>query len=320
MSAILLKSFTLEDSMEEDLQTILITGGLGQIGYYAYLELKSKYNIILLDDQSSSKVAPPEDIILIKGKIQDPKLYDNIPDIDFVLHCAAQININQSVENPVLDANVNILGTIQLLEFARKADVERFIFVSSAATYGQPQFLPITEDHPKNPISPYGLSKYAAEQYVMLYSQLYNLKTSVVLPFNIYSSLQKEDDPYSGVIYKFIKNVKNNESPIIEGDGKQTRDFIHVIDVIKAIELTLKNKRAIGKIFNVGTGVPTTILELAELIISISNKDLSPKFTEPRKGDIRDSYASIKLAKELLGFTPSIKLEEGLKEIYDELI
>ncbi|MFW9852710.1 MAG: GDP-mannose 4,6-dehydratase, partial [Candidatus Thorarchaeota archaeon] len=146
--------------MEEDLQTILITGGLGQVGYHAYFELKSRYNIILLDDQSSSKIAPPDDVTLIKGKIQDKKIYENIPDVDFIIHCAAQININKSVENPIFDASVNILGTIQLLEFARKIDVERFIYVSSAATYGQPQFLPITEDHPKNPVSPYGMSKY----------------------------------------------------------------------------------------------------------------------------------------------------------------
>jgi UDP-glucose 4-epimerase len=306
--------------MEKDLQTILITGGLGQIGYHTYLELKSRYNIILLDDQSSPKVTPPDDVTLIKGKIQDSNIYKNIPDVDFILHCAAQININKSVENPIFDANVNILGTLQLLEYARKTNIERFIHVSSAATYGQPQFLPITEDHPKNPISPYGMSKYVAEQYVLLYSQLYNLKASVVLPFNIYSSLQKENDPYSGVIYKFIHKVKNNESPIIEDDGKQTRDFIHAIDVVKAIELILKNENAIGRIFNVGTGVKTTILELAELVISISGKDLSPKFVEPRKGDIRESYASIKLAKELLGFSPSINLEEGLREIYNKIM
>ncbi|MFW9852140.1 MAG: NAD-dependent epimerase/dehydratase family protein, partial [Candidatus Thorarchaeota archaeon] len=162
--------------------------------------------------------------------------------------------------------------------------------------------------------------KYVAEQYVLLYSNLYNLKTSVVLPFNIYSTLQKENDPYSGVIYKFIQKVKNNESPIIEDDGKQTRDFVHAIDVVKAIELILKNEKAIGRIFNIGTGVQTTILELAELIISISGKDLSPNFVEPRKGDIRYSYASIKLAKELLGFSPSINLEEGLKELYNEIM
>ena len=306
--------------MEKDLPTMLITGGLGQVGYHAYLEQKSRYNIILLDDQSSPKVTPPDDVTLIQGKIQDFKIYESIPDVDFILHCAAQIDINKSVENPISDANVNILGTIQLLEFARKANVERFIYVSSAATYGQPQFLPITEDHPKNPVSPYGMSKYVAEKYVMLYSQLYNLKTSVILPFNIYSSLQKENDPYSGVIYKFIKKVKNDESPLIEGDGKQTRDFIHVIDIVKAIELILKNENAIGRIFNVGTGIQTTILELAELIISISGKDLSTRFVEPRKGDIRDSYASIQLAKELLGFSPSIKLEEGLRELYNEIM
>jgi len=234
------------------------------------------------------------------------------------LHCAAQIDINKSVENPFFDANVNILGTIKLLEFAKKKNVESFIYVSSAATYGQPQFLPITEDHPKNPVSPYGLSKHAAERYVLLYSQLYNLKTSVILPFNIYSSLLKEDDPYSGVINKFILKVKNNESPMIEGDGKQTRDFIHAIDVVKAIELILEKEEASGKIFNIGTGIPTTILKLSELIISISKKDLSPIFVEPRMGDIRNSYASIELAKKILGFSPSIKLEKGLKEIYYE--
>ncbi|MHA1816432.1 MAG: NAD-dependent epimerase/dehydratase family protein, partial [Candidatus Heimdallarchaeaceae archaeon] len=184
--------------MPKHSETVLITGGLGQVGYYTYLLLRKQYNIYILDNLSSSKVEVPEDVTFIQNDVQNKESYEDLPYVDFIVHAAAQISISQSISNPIFDAKNNILGTLQLLEYAKKAKVKRFIHIGSAATYGEPEFLPITEDHPRNPKSPYGLSKLVAEKYVQLYSQLYNLETVVLIPFNIYSPLQHADDPYAG--------------------------------------------------------------------------------------------------------------------------
>ena len=306
--------------MSNNDEIVLITGGLGQIGYYTYLQLKDKYKICILDNMLDSKVNPPPDVVFIKGDIRNQEIYSLLPKIDFVIHCAAQISISKSTANPILDAETNILGTLNLLEHSRKNEVKRFVFISSAATYGNPRFLPITEEHPRNPLSPYGLSKLVSEKYVGLYSELYDLNTITILPFNIYSPLQKEDDPYAGVIFKFIKAIKNNQSPIIEGDGNQTRDFVHIKDTTSAIELALENKQVINKTINIGSGEPTTILELANMLIRLSGKDLEVTHIEPREGDIRESFTSLKLAKDLLNYSPKITLEEGLKDMFDSLL
>ncbi|MCG3220184.1 MAG: GDP-mannose 4,6-dehydratase [Candidatus Heimdallarchaeota archaeon] len=306
--------------MSEHKETVLITGGLGQIGYYTYLQLKEKYQICILDNMLDSKINPPADVIFIKGDIRDQETYSLLPKVEHIIHCAAQISIAKSTVNPILDAETNILGTLNLLEFSRKKNIDRFVFISSAATYGNPQFLPITEEHPRNPLSPYGMSKLVAEKYVSLYSDLFGLNSITLLPFNIYSPLQKEDDPYAGVIFKFIKTIKNNQSPIIEGDGNQTRDFVHIKDITAAIELALENKHITNKTINIGSGEPTTILELANLLVQISGKELELVHKEPREGDIRESFTSLKLAKELLNYSPQIKLKDGLKDMYDSLL
>lgn len=306
--------------MSEKQETVLITGGLGQIGYYTYLQLKENYQICILDNMIDSKVNPPADVTFIKGNIRDKEVYALLPKVDYIIHCAAQISVAKSTANPILDAETNILGTINLLEFSRKKDIERFVFISSAATYGNPQFLPITEEHPRNPLSPYGMSKLVAEKYVGLYSDLFGLNSINIVPFNIYSPLQKENDPYAGVIFKFIKAIKNNQSPIIEGDGNQTRDFVHIKDVTTAIELALKKKQIINRTINIGSGAPTTILELANILIQISGRKLEPIHKEPREGDIIESFTSLKLAKDLLNYSPQINLKDGLKDMYNSLL
>ena len=305
--------------MNSKMSRVLISGGLGQIGYFLYHELKENYEIHMLDNGSEAKYEAPSDVILYNGNIQDSSIYRSIPPVDIIIHCAAQISINKSVEDPIFDAEVNILGTLRLLEFARKNKVEKFIYLSSAATIGHPVFLPITEEHPRNPLSPYGLSKYFAEKYVQLYADLYDLNSVVIVPFNLYSTLQKENDPYAGVIYKFITAVLQNKSPIIEGDGEQTRDFIHAKDVAKAIKLVLERDLESQRIFNIGSGKGIAIKELANLIIQISGKDLKPVHSEPRIGDIRESHCSLEKATTILGFTPSITIEKGLQELYNHI-
>lgn len=305
--------------MDEKLGTILLTGGLGQLGYFTYLKLKHQYNICIVDDLSNAKVEPPEDVQFIKKRLPDEEIFEKLPDIDFIIHLAAQISIKKSIEKPIYDANSNIYGTLDLLEYARKKDIKKFIYISSAGTFGNPQYLPIDEKHPRTPISPYGLSKLVGENYVKMYDDLYGLNTVSLIPFNFYSPLQNENDPYAGVIFKFLTAVKCDSNLTIFGDGKQTRDFIHIKDVARALELALITKTS-SKTFNIGSGKATSIVDLANMVLQISNKNLDITFQPAIKGEIKESYCSIERAAKELDFSPRISLHDGLKDMYGKII
>ena len=298
--------------------SVLISGGLGQLGYYTYLQLRDKYSIVIVDNQTNSKVSPPNDVEFYDIDIAELDNTD-IPPVDYVVHCAAQISVSKSTQEPLFDAQTNIIGTLHILEYCRKSNVKKIIYISSAATYGSPHFLPITEEHPRNPLSPYGYSKFVAENYVLTYEKLFGIKSTVLVPFNIYSPLQNEDDPYSGVIHKFITAIKNDLPIYIEGDGNQTRDFIHAKDVSLAIELALVNDHSSGEVINIGSGTPTTINTLSKTLISVSGKNNPIKHIDPRVGDIRESYCSIEKAKKVLRFEPTISLRNGLDEMFNFL-
>ncbi len=294
---------------------ILITGGLGQVGSYLGERFSENHEVTVLDNFSNSldmKSSP--DIKVIKDDIRNLGVVNElVGETDAIIHTAAQISVNKSIENPIYDADNNINGTLNLLEAARKSDVKRFIYISSAAVYGKPKKLPVDEEHPTNPLSPYGLSKLTGEKYAILYYNLYGLPVVCVRPFNIFSPRQNPNSPYSGVITKFIERIGNNQNPVIFGDGNQTRDFVYIEDVVDAIFSAIENKRAVGEVFNIGTGRPVRITELANTIIKISNKNLEPAFAPAQIGDIRESYADITKAKKVLGYIPKYILEQGLK-------
>lgn len=296
---------------------ILITGGLGQVGSYLTERLVSNYDVVILDNFSSNVKNMEElaGVEVMRGDIRDQEVVNKlVSKTDVIIHTAAQISVEQSINEPLFDAENNIVGTLNLLDAAKRYEISRFIYFSSAAVYGNPQHLPIDEKHPRNPLSPYGLSKLTGEKYCMMFNELYDLPTVCVRPFNIYSSRQEPNNPYSGVISKFIERLRNNESPIIFGDGSQTRDFVSIHDVVGFVILVLENDDAIGKVFNVGTGVATSVKELAEMIISIFNKDLCVVLASATKGDIKDSYADVSKARKI-GYEPTVALEEGLKEM-----
>jgi UDP-glucose 4-epimerase len=300
------------------MQRVLITGGMGQVGSYIAEELSREYEIVVLDNFSSNAINKlPDGITIIKGDIRDSKaiakLFKDI-DLDIIIHCAAQVSVTKSFQNPVYDLQVNATGTLELLNATRNSNISRFIYLSSAAVYGLPKYLPIDEEHPVNPISPYGASKLAGEKYCQVFNHVYGLPVVCLRPFNIYSPRQRAENPYSGVICKFIDRVRNGKPPVIEGDGTQTRDFISVHDVVKFILLAIKKPRAIGEVYNVGTGKPTAINALAAEIIEIAGKKLKPVYTRAREGDIKQSYADIRKAKSL-GFKPEVNLREGLREL-----
>jgi UDP-glucose 4-epimerase len=298
---------------------VLLTGGLGQVGSYLCEALVAKGHIVTILDNVSSKFRPyPPEANFVKGDIRDSGLVNILMgQADIVIHCAAQISVARSMEDPVFDANNNVMGTLILLNAARKANIMRFVYFSSAAVYGDPVHLPVDELHPQDPMSPYGASKLSGEKYALMFHRAYGLPSTAIRPFNIYSPRQDPSNPYSGVISKFIDNVSHGKPPVIFGDGTATRDFVSVHDVVDLVMLMLEKDAAVGKVFNCGTGNVTSIGELAEIIISLYGKDLKAVCEPERPGDIKDSYADISLAKKVLGYSPKVSLKDGLREIID---
>jgi UDP-glucose 4-epimerase len=246
-------------------QRVLLTGGLGQVGSYLCVELVRRGHIVTILDNLSSTVNPyPPEANFVKGDVRDGGLVNILAaQADIVIHCAAQIYVSRSMEDPVFDAENNVMGTLNLLNAARKANVKRFVYFSSAAVYGDPVRLPVDESHPTEPLSPYGASKLAGEKYALMFHRAYGLPTTAIRPFNIYSPRQDPSNPYSGVISKFIDNVSQGKPPVIYGDGSATRDFVSVHDVVELVMLMLEKDAAVGKAFNCGRGTKTRIDELA---------------------------------------------------------
>lgn len=292
---------------------VLITGGLGQVGSYLTEELaKEKSNKITVLDNFSSKIKDfkvPEGVVIEKGDIRDERIVNKlVSENEIIIHTAAQVSVVNSIENPVYDAENNILGTLTLLNAARKSNISRFLYFSSAAVYGAPQYLPIDEKHPVNPMSPYGLSKLTGEKYAMMFHSLYGIPVVCLRPFNIYSPRQNPGSPYSGVITKFLERAKAGKPPIIFGDGKQTRDFVSVYDVVDVVARCIESENAIGEVFNAGTGTATNLNQLARLCSS-----MTPEYQRAISGDIHDSYADISKAMKFLEYKPKYLLEKGLK-------
>jgi UDP-glucose 4-epimerase len=299
---------------------ILVTGSLGQLGSYLSEDfIKDGLVVRGLDNGINKCPTVPENLTKITtvGDIRDKSIVPEIiNDVDAIVHCAAQVSVEKSINDPVFDAENNIIGTINLLQSAVKSPfIKRFVYISSAATYGNPIELPIIENHPQNPLSDYGLSKLTAEKYVNMFWQIHKLPTVIIRPFNFYSKRADPGSPYSGVITKFISRIKDDKPPIIEGTGDQTRDFIHINDVVKMIRLVIENNDSIGESFNCGIGTPVSINNLADIVIKISGKSLKPTYIEKRKGDIKHSYSDTSKAKKILNFEPNVKLEDGLKDL-----
>lgn len=283
---------------------ILVTGSSGQLGSYI---------IESIPDSIGLDIKPSRYTKIVFDLRKDPEEILKNYEISEIIHSAAQVSVVKSVESPIFDAHSNIMATLNLLEFARKYDLRQFIYISSAAVYGEPRYLPIDEEHPTEPKSPYGLSKLTGERYSLLYSSLYGLKVTSIRPFNIFSARQSPSSPYSGVITTFVNRAKKGLPLIIYGDGEQTRDFVNVYDVIQLIKLVMK-RRATG-IYNCGTGKETSINELAKLILELSGRDLKIIYDKPREGDIKRSYADISRALDI-GYSPKTNLKEDLKRYF----
>jgi len=305
---------------------VVVTGGAGFIGSHLVDRLIVEgYEVIVLDNLSTGKIENVKHHLnnqkfnLVRGDVQNSRDVNKaIKDADIVFHLAAFVNVPLSIENPMLANNVNTRGTLNLLQAILKKNFARFVYVSTCAVYGEACYLPISEEHPTAPLSPYGVSKLAAEQYCKVFNRTLGLKTVCLRYFNIYGPRQFKG-PYSAVITRFIDRLRENEPPIIYGNGEQTRDFLYVEDAVEACMLSLSPENCVGEVINIGTGIKTTINELANLLIKLMKKThIAPIYAAPRKEDIKHSYADISKAQKMLRYKPKVTLEKGLKRLLNE--
>jgi nucleoside-diphosphate-sugar epimerase len=312
--------------MTQTRRRILVTGGAGFIGSHLVPHLlELGHSVTVLDNLSFGKMANLNGVLdhpkflFQRGDITDKALPKAVFDgVDSVIHLAALIDISASVANPIQNHEVNVNGTFNMLQAAVKHGVKKFVFASSTAVYGDAKTLPLRENIALNPISPYAASKIAGEAYCSAYASCFGLEVTALRFFNIYGS-RSENSSYSGVITAFLKKTVRDEGLTIDGDGEQTRDFIHVSDVVKAVTIALERKEGLkSEVFNVCTGVPTSINQLADTLKEISGKKLKVKHGPARVGDIRSSYGDPAKAAENLGFRAAVDLKQGLQMLLEE--
>lgn len=305
----------------------LITGGCGFIGSHIAEELlKNPENmVIIIDNLSSGYVKNIEHIKdrveFIEGDIRDfSKILHAIEGVDYVFHEAALVSVFDSINRPLDNHSINLTGTLNVLEGARRNKVKRVVLASSAAVYGNDPVLPKIETMVPCPLTPYGIAKIGKEYYGKIYSELYNLPVISLRYFNVFGPRQDPSSPYSGVISKFTDNILSGSPPVIFGDGLQTRDFVFVKDVVKANILAINSKKIKGgEVFNIATGISENLITLLKIINNITGKNIKAIYKEEREGDIRHSAADITKAREILGYEPSFTLEDGMKIIISKI-
>ncbi len=298
----------------------LVTGGAGFIGsHIASRLIRNGDRVKVLDNVSTGSLQNLKDFLndieFIEGDIRDvDTLKRAVKGVDCIFHQAALPSVQRSVQFPIESAAVNGMGTLHVLEAARHAGVRRVVYASSSSVYGNTPTLPKREDQPPNPLSPYAVSKLTGEQYCRIYYNLHGLETVSLRYFNVFGPRQDPGSAYAAVIPRFIHALSNEESPIVYGDGKQTRDFTFVSNVVDANLLASTSERALGGVFNVAYSERTSLNNLLHHLERITGTSASPIHEPPRPGDVKDSLADICQAQEKLGYRPSTTLEEGLRE------
>ena len=301
--------------MNKKQKIAVVTGGAGFIGsHLVEILIERGYEVRVVDNLVASKREQvPEGSIFFKADIRDCDALKGIfSDADVVFHLAALPRVEYTIQNPIETHEVNVTGTLNVLDTAKSSGVDRVVLASSAAIYGDNQECPLNEDSVPTPLSPYALHKHVGEQYLALFSKIYGLSTVSLRFFNVYGSRLDPDGPYALVIGRFLKLMSDNKPLTITGDGKQTRDFIHVRDIVDAL-ITSAESENVGKgeVINIGTGHETSVNELADLFGG--EKTYVPARIEPRA-----SSADIKKAKKLLNWEPRILLKEGIVELKKE--
>lgn len=293
---------------------VVVTGGLGFIGSHLVEKLSEDNLVIVIDDQSTGTVDNIKDFNLSKidttlGDITSIDLEEIFDGCDYIFHLAAVTSVPKSVDDPLNSNEVNIRGTLRVLEAARDANVKKVVFASSSAVYGETESLPINENNPLNPLSPYAVTKATGELYCNVFSEIYGLSTISLRYFNVFGPRQDPNSQYAAVIPIFIDKMLKNENPVIYGDGEQSRDFVSVKQVVAANIMAAESK--LTGAFNIGLGKSTTINQLVEIINDVLGKDIKPLYEKERPGEIKHSVADISKAKSF-GYDPKADFKEEL--------
>jgi nucleoside-diphosphate-sugar epimerase len=296
----------------------VVTGGAGFIGSHLTEELLRRGQSVRIVDnfitgrrENAAMNAKAE---LIEGDVSEPAVAAKaVAGCEFVIHQAAIPSVPRSVQDPYTSHKANVDGTLQILLAARDAKCKRVIFAGSSSVYGDTAVLPKREDMRPNPLSPYALQKLIGEQYLQVFTRLYGLETVTTRYFNVFGPRQQPGSPYSGVISLFIDALSKDQAPTIHGDGKQTRDFTYVGDVVQGVLRACEAPGASGEVINLANGGRISLLDLAKTLQVIMKKTVAPTFGPPRAGDVRDSQADNFKARKLLDYEPTVSFEEGLR-------
>ena len=306
----------------------LVTGGAGFIGsHIVHTLLEQGHSVRVLDNFSTGKRENLEGLSeqfhgnrleVVEGDLREaPRVEQAVRGVDVVFHEAAFVSVPQSMEEPQTCFDVNISGTSRLFDTARAAGVRRAVVASSAAVYGESDALPLTEETPLQPLSPYAVSKRVDEMYAELFTSAFSFEVVALRYFNVYGPRQRPDSMYAAAVPIFARRLLDGKPVTVFGDGGQTRDLINVRDVVRANLIASEHPDAAGKIFNVCTGVETRLLDLLEVMYELVPNVPPPQFAAPRPGDIYRSVGSPHKAAEVLGFRAEVSLADGLKETVD---
>ncbi|MER3402167.1 MAG: LPS biosynthesis protein WbpP [Armatimonadota bacterium] len=299
-------------------RTFLVTGGAGFIGSHLVQFLLQHGRVRVLDNLTSGRIENLQQVLgqieFIKGSVTDPALVaEAVAGCQVVFHLAAQVSVPYSLEVPNETFEVNLLGTQYVLESARQAGVERVVFASSAAVYGDAPRLPKRETMCPKPISPYAWTKWYGELLCQDYYRVYSLPTVCLRFFNVYGPRQNPHSPYAAVVPRWMECALSGRQPLLFGDGKQVRDFIYIDDLVQGLWLGATHLDAPGEVYNLASGQPATLWELLRAIEAVCGRSLEPQLMPPRAGDIRRSYADIHKIQSRLGFQPQVSLREGIR-------
>ena len=299
----------------------LVTGGAGFIGSNIVTELlRQGQEIRVLDNFATGKrenilpLMKNPNLTLIEGDLRSFHIVRAaVKGVDYILHQGALPSVPRSINDPITSNDVNILGTLNLLEAAKEFGVKRVICASSSSIYGNSETLPKIETMPVNPMSPYALTKYAQERYCQVFYSLYGLETVSLRYFNVFGPNQDPTSQYSAVIPKFIRLIQQDKEPVIYGDGSQSRDFTYVENNVRANIQACTAEKAAGEVINIACGERYTLLDLVKMINEILGKHIEPKFEPERPGDVKHSLAGIEKARELLGYEVRVDFQAGLE-------
>ena len=308
------------------MSNILITGGAGFIGsHIAEALVADGHRVRIFDNLSSGHLSNLDHlqgrVEFVRGDVRDrAALGAAMPGMTHCFHEAALVSVFESVEKPFDNHDINMSGTLNVLQAARDAGVQRVVFASSAAIYGNDPELPKRETMRPQPASPYAAGKITGEYYLSIFAQLYGVQTVSLRYFNVFGPRQDPKSMYSGVISKFTDDVKAGRAPTIFGDGQQTRDFVFVKDVVQAnLKAMFGEKVGAGEVCNVATGQTASLLDMVRVLGELTGRTITPNFKDARKGDIQHSSADIAKARQLLGYEPKFTLKTGLQALLQSL-